>query len=213
MEDPRYILEKAAEQRVSCEVLPRAGGSSPGEVLRVERGGVVVLAPELRMNGGEDVRVWFTLDGVPHTFEASVIRTGVPVPDRSQNGYLLGFLDGWTRGEARATPSHGLDLVILPPNGPGISLIHDPGRLVDLSVDTLVFTLPADHTMVFVTGSQARLRYLVPGESPHEVAARILNRVTNENVLLYTVRIDAVEDPEVHRRLVAVLQKSTGARG
>jgi len=210
MEDPKYILEKAAEQRLPCEVLPRAGGSSRGELLRVERGGVVVLAPNVRLVGGEDVRVWFTMDGVPHTFEASVIRTGVPVPDRSQHGFLLGFLDGWSRGDVKQASSQGLDLAILPPNGPGVSLIHGPGRLVELTVDAVVFTLPVEHTMVFVAGGKIRFRFLVPGEEPAEVAAHVQDLVHTDVHLLYTTRIDAIEDAEQHRRLVALLQRSQG---
>lgn len=221
MDDPRIILEKAADNRIGCEVLPRSGGWGRGELLRVERGGVVILAPDLRLAGGEDVRVWFTLEGVPHTFEASVIRTGVPVPDRSQHGYLLGFLDGWTRGEAASAgqsprpasppvPS-GTDVVILPPNGPGVSLVHGPGRLVDVSMDGLTFTLPSDYTLVFVVGGRVRFGFRVPGEEPHEISGRIHALVPAENHLLYTVQVEGVTDPELHRRLVAAVQRLVGA--
>ena len=210
MDDPRIILERAAEQRIGCEILPRMGSWSRAEILRVERGGVVVLAPQLRLSGGEDVRCWFSLAGEPHTFEASVIRTGVPVPDRSQNGYLLGFIDNWTQGDASRSTLHGLDLLILPPNGPGISLFHGPGRLVELSVDKLTFTLPADHTLVFVAGGQCSLRMQVPSEPTREVWARIHNLVPGESHMLYSAEIEGVQDQEAHRRLVTALQRGMG---
>ncbi len=202
MEDPRRILEQAAERRVACEILPRSGGWSRGQVVRVEPGGVVVHAPELRLAGGEDVRCWFSLEGTPRSFEASVIRTGVPVPDRSQHGVLLGFIDGWTVGEqlGAAGGDHGLDLGILPPNGPDISLIHGPGRLVELSVDSLSFSLPSDHILVFVQGAGTRLRFAMPGEPEQLVDARVRSVVSGETHMLYHVDVLGIEDPERYRQ-------------
>ncbi len=215
MDDPRRILEQAAEHRVACEILPRTGGWASGQILRVERGGVVIHAPDLKLGGGEDVRCWFSYDGISYTFEASVIRAGVPVPDRSQHGFLLGFLDGWATGEAppvRPSPADGgLDLLVLPPNGPGVSLLAGPARLLEVSVDGVTFTLPKDHTLVFVEGGSTRLRFLAPGEAPHDVDARVATLVPGEGCLIYTVAVCGVQDPEPHRRVVAVLQRALEA--
>lgn len=211
MEDPRRILEQAAERRVACEILPRSGGWSRGQVVRVEPGGVVVHAPDLRLTGGEDVRCWFTLDTTPRSFEASVIRTGVPVPDRSQYGVLLGFIDGWTAGEPPPTSDHGLDLCILPPNGPGISLVRGPGRVVELSVGGLSFTLPSDHIMVFVEGAGTTLRFTMPGEEGQEVGARVRSVLAGESHMLYHLEIVGIEDPEAYRHVVHALQRATEA--
>lgn len=208
MEDPRRILEHAAERRVPCEILPRTGGWSRGQLVRVEPGGVVVHAPELRVSGGEDVRCWFNLDGSPRSFEASVIRTGVPVPDRSQHGVLIGFIDGWTVGDDASAPDHDLELSILPPNGPGISLLSGPGRLMELSVDGISFTLPADHILVFVEGAGTRLRLAMPGEPPQEVDARIGSVLTGETHVLYQVEVRGISDPESYRQLVTALQRA-----
>ncbi len=213
MEDPRRILEQAAEQRVGCELLPREGGWSRGQLVRVEPGGVVVYAPDLRLSGGEDLRCWFSLDGLPRSFEASVIRAGVPVPDRSQHGFLLGFIDNWTQGEAKASSGHGLDLLILPPNGPGISLLHGPGRLMELSVDVFTFTMPAQHTLVFVEGGSTRLRLVMPGEPQQDVGARIRSLVPGDSHMLYTVEVAGVEEPGTYRRIVAALQRALEPAG
>jgi hypothetical protein len=212
MEDPRRILEQAAERRVACEILPRNGGWSRGQLVRVEPGGVVVHAPDLRLSGGEDVRCWFTLDTIPRSFEASVIRTGVPVPDRSQFGVLLGFIDGWTTGERPSAGERGLDLSIVPPNGPGISLVHGPGRLVELSVDGLSFTLPAEHIMVFVEGAGTTLRFAMPGESEQEVGARVTSVLGGETHMLYHVEVLGIGDPEAYRQVVHALQRAAEAR-
>ncbi|MBN1335888.1 MAG: hypothetical protein JXB39_08010 [Deltaproteobacteria bacterium] len=215
MEDPRRVLEQAAERRVACEILPRQGGCASGQILRVERGGVVVHAPDLCAAGGEDVRCWFAFDGTSYTFEASVIRAGVPVPDRSQHGFLLGFLDGWTTGEApplhTARESEGLDLLVIPPNGPGVSLLAGPARLLEVSVNGVTFTLPKDHKLVFVEGGSTRLRFVVPGEDPEEVDARVSTLVSGEGCLIYTVSVSGVRDPEPHRRMVAALQRALEA--
>ncbi len=209
MEDPRRILEQAAERRVACEILPRSGGWSRGQVVRVEPGGVVVHAAELRLASGADVRCWFSLDGTPRSFEASVIRVGVPVPDRSQFGVLLGFIDGWTAGEQPSASDHSFDLSIVPPNGPGISLIHGPGRVVELSVDGLSFTLPSDHILVFVEGAGTQLSYAMPGEPTQEVEARVSSVLAGETHMLYHVEITSTDDPEAYRRVVDALQRAT----
>jgi hypothetical protein len=215
MVDPRRILEQAAERRVACEILPRPGGWASGQLLRVERGGVVVHAPDLRLGGGEDVRCWFSFDGVSYTFEASVIRAGVPVPDRSQHGFLLGFLDGWATGEAppvhTSPKAEGLDLLVLPPNGPGVSLLAGPARLLEVSVDGVTFTLPKDHTLVFLEGGSTRLRFVAPGEPVQEVDARVATLVPGDACLIYTVTVSGVQDPEPHRRVIAVLQRAIEA--
>ena len=208
MEDPRRILEQAAERRVACEILPRNGGWSRGQVVRVEPGGVVVHAPELRLAGGEDVRCWFSLDGVPRSFEASVIRAGVSVPDRSQFGVLLGFIDGWTVGEQPPAGDHGLDLSIVPPNGPGISLLNGPGRLVELSVDGLSFTLPSDHILVFVEGAGTLLAFGTPGQAVQEVEARVSSVLSGETHMLYHLEITGIDDPEAYRHLVDALARA-----
>jgi hypothetical protein len=209
MEDPRRILEQAAERRVACEILPRSGGWNRGQVVRVEPGGVVVHAPSIRLSGGEDVRCWFSLEGTPRSFEASVIRTGVSVPDRSQFGILLGFIDGWTVGERPSAGDQGLDLLIVPPNGPSISLVHGPGRLVELGVDGLSFTLPADHTLVFVEGAGTRLGFASQDGPEQQVEARVSSVLAGETHMLYHLEVTGIDDPESYRHMIDALQRAT----
>jgi hypothetical protein len=206
MEEPRKALEQAAERRVACEVLPRRGGWSRGQIVRVEPSGVVLNVPGLRLTCGEDLRCWFSLDGQPRSFEASVIRTGVPIPDRSQFGLLLGFIDGWRVGAEGSSTEHGLDLSILPPNGPGLSLVHGPGRLVEISVAGLSFTLPAGNVLVFVEGCATRLRLCLPGEPDQEVEARIHSVHPGETHMLYRVDFLGIRDVGAFRKGVHALQ-------
>lgn len=204
-EDPRQILEKAAERRAPCELLPRRGGWGHGLIQRVERGGIVLLVPTLTLQAGEDLRCWLALDGRSFTFQASVIRTGIAVSDRSQKGYLLGFIDSWTSRETAPNQLHGLDLAILPPNGPPLSLVHGPAHLVDLSVDSVSFTLPSEHKLVFVRGGEVRLRYSIPGLPNHEAGGHVSELVPGEALLIYTLRLDAVSDTDLHRKVATTI--------
>lgn len=206
--DPRRILEKAAEQRQACEILPRKGGWTRGSLLRIDRAGVVVLIPDLRLASGEDVRCWFVLDGIPYTFEASIIRTHLPVPDRSQIGYLLGFIDEWTRGDSASNGEHGIDIKIFPPNGPGISLVHGPGRIMELLLNNIGFTLPTAYTLVFIEGSKCKLKFIMPGEDSIEVEGKIVSRTPSESHSLYHLTIEGVERIESYRRVNSALQKA-----
>lgn len=204
--DPRRILEEAAQRRLPCELLLRRGGWARGMLLRVEKGGVVIGVPGRRFAGGEDVRVWLALDDVPYTFEASVIRTGVPVPDRSQDGLLLGFIDGWTEGPAAAAGAQGRVVEILPPNGPAVSLLRPPAQLVELSLDGLAFTVPADFKLIFVENGTVGLRLGAPGLPLVEGSARVQTLAPGEGYLLYGLRFEDTGDPAAHRRVVETLR-------
>ena len=128
--DPRRILEEAAQHRQACEIQVRGEGWIRGVVVRVERGGLVLTTADRRFIGGEDLRVWLSFESKYYTFQASVIRAGVPVPERSQDGLLLGFIDNWAEADSRSggsAPEHKVELV--PANGPAISLLQDPVRL------------------------------------------------------------------------------------
>ena len=83
--DPRRILEDAAQHRQACEIQVRGEGWIRGQVIRVERAGLVVTASDRRFVGGEDLRIWMAVETKQYTFQASVIRAGVPVPERSQD--------------------------------------------------------------------------------------------------------------------------------
>jgi hypothetical protein len=208
-EDPRRVLERAAELRLACEVMPRNGGWRRGQVIRVERGGVVLLLPGTgrALSGGVDLRCWMTVDGQPYTFEASVLRTGAPVPDRSQDGVLLGFLDGWRRADRVAG---ALVLELLPPNGGPVSLLSGAARLVDLGPAEWSFSAPSDFALVFVEHGAVRLRLGLPDRAPMEVGARVGALSRGDGHLLYGLRIEQVEDGERYRDLVAGIRAALG---
>ncbi len=207
MEDPRRVLEAAAEQRLACEVLPRNGAWLRARVVRVERGGIVLtLAPGV-LSGGVDVRCWLTVEGVSYTFEASVLRAGVTVPDRSQDGVLLGFLDGWRRAER--VPGT-LVLEVLPPNGGPVSLIHGEARVVDVAPGEWTVTAPLDFRLVLVEHGQVRLRIGLPDRAPMELGARVATLSRGESHLLYALKIEQVEDAGRYRDLVDGVRQTLG---
>ncbi len=207
MDDPRRVLEDAAEQRLAVEVLPKNGAWRRGRVIRVERGGIVLTVPGAALSGGTDVRCWLTVNGQSYTFEASVLRAGVPVPDRSQEGVLLGFLDGFRRAER-----HGgtLQLDVVPHNGRPISLIDGAARLVELDPREWTITAPTDFNLIFVEGGTVRLRLGLPDRAPMEVGARVHRLSRADGHLLYRLRIEAVEDAERYREIVDGIRKQLG---
>jgi hypothetical protein len=205
--DPRRILEEAAQHRQACEIQVRGEGWIRGQVVRVERGGLVVTASDRRFFGGEDARVWLAVESKYYTFQASVIRAGVPVPERNQDGLLLGFIDNWAESEARSAAvnnpvgqSHVVELV--PSNGPAISLLEAPVRLVDLAIDGLSFSVPDDFKLIFVESGSITVRLGAVGKSPIEVHARVGDLSAGEGYRLYGLYFEGVEDPEQHRELI-----------
>jgi len=201
-DDPRRVLEEAARRRTTCEVLPRTGGSwCQGRFVRVEKAGVVLIA-DGGFSGGEDVRVWFTIDQQPWTFEASILRAGVSVPDRSRNGLMLGFIDGWEKGEPIREPAAGLGITVLPPNGRGLELMGGKVRLVALEVDTLSFAVPRGVAMKFVEGGTVRLRFRRPSATDHLVNGLVRKLSPGEEHYLYEIRFAEVADPEAHPKVV-----------
>lgn len=192
---------------MACEVLPRAGAWRHAQVLRVERGGVVLRTLGPPLEGGADVRCWVRVDGVPYTFEASVLRSGVPIPDRSQAGVLLGFLDGWRRAD---DGRGGLVLEALPANGRPVDLLDGEARLVDLHPDEWTLTAPTRFTLVFVEGSAVRLRLGLPDRAPLEVGARVRRLSRGDGHLLYGLSIERVEDPARYGELLAAVRVALG---
>lgn len=205
--DPRRVLREAADRRVPCELLPRGGTATRGTVVRVEPAGVVITVPGRRFAGGEDLRVWLAVDGRPYSFEACVLRAGVPVPDRSQDGLMLGFIDGWTEGTDPNAGLAGCLVQVLPPNGPPISLLDPPARVVDVSLRELAFTVPASFTLVFVTQGTVRVRLGTPGRPPVELAARVHTLAPGEGSILYGLAFEGVDDPEALRDIAEDLDR------
>lgn len=206
MDDPRRTLQAAADARVTVDVLPRNGAAGRGQIVRVERGGVVLSLAGAAPAAGTDLRVWLTVDGVAWTFEASVLRAGVSVPDRSQGGVLLGFIDGWRR----ATEGVGGRVVLeaLPPTGGAVSLTQGEVRIVDLHPDEWVVSAPSGFHLVFVEGGALRLRLGSPEGPPMEVGAEVRELSYGHGHLLYRLGILEIGDPARYTAIVASLRKT-----
>jgi hypothetical protein len=206
--DPRRILEEAAEERSACEIQVRGEGWIRAQVIRVERGGLVVTTGERRFVGGEDVRIWLAFESKFYTFQASVIRAGVPVPERNQEGLLLGFIDNWGEAESRnpeQNVNHCVELV--PASGPAISLLGEPVRLVDLAIDGLSFSVPDDFKLIFVQSGEITVRLGSKGTDAIEVRARVNDLSAGEGYRLYGLHFEGVEDPDRHRELVEAIRQ------
>lgn len=207
MDDPRRLLETAAEERTACEVLPRAGVWARGTVIRVERGGLVLLMSGATPAAGTDVRCWLTVAGQPWTFEASVLRAGVPVPDRSQGGILLGFVDGFRKADR---VGGAVRLEALPATGGPVSLVEGAVRIVDLHPQEWTVSAPNDFRLVFAHGGTIRLRLGLPDRAPMEVDARVSTLSRGDGHLLYGLSIEAVEDGERYREIVVGMREVLG---
>jgi hypothetical protein len=171
----------------------------------VEKGGVVMVAPDLR--SGADVQCWLTVDGVAYSFEASVLRTGVPVPDRSQDGVMLGFLDAWRRA---ARPPSGLVVEVLPATGGPVSLLHSEARIVELGSQEWTITTPSHFALVLVQHGQVRLRIALPDQSPMEIGARVMTMSHGDGHLLYALQITQVDDPHRYQQMLTGLRQTLG---
>lgn len=207
--DPRRILDDAAQERVVCELLPRRGGVIRARLVRIERTGLVVTVPQRSVTAGADLRVWFRLRGTAYAFEASAVRVGVPVPDRSADGVLLGFLDGF-REDAHAAGSgaSGRRFALLPPSGRAISLLEPPARVVHLGVESATFTLPADFRLVFVHSGRVTVELAVPGGAPVAARASVRALSKGDGYLLYDLFFEEVDDAQAWRATVEPLARS-----
>jgi hypothetical protein len=178
-----------------------------GSVVRVERGGVVVAVPSRQLSSGSDVRVWVPLD--PHTwvFQATVLRTRLPVPGREEEGVLLGYIDRFERDDVEVSANSGRRLDLIPSKGRGISLLRAPARLVHLGLEGMTFTLPATSKLVFVDNAEMQvvLSDRAAGQCVATARVRSLSRVDGQ--LLYDLAWVDVDAPDRMRVLIQVLRE------
>ena len=206
-QDPRRVLEEAALSRAVCELMVRGGGVCRARVVRVEKGGVIVSTEQRSFQGGEDLNVWLQGTEQSYRFEASVIRAGVPVPDRGPGGLMLGFIDRFTV-EDRDARKDGHIVQILPPSGPPISLLEPPARLLQLALDGLVFSMPRTAKLVFVQSGQVQVELGTRGQQSCRVGARVRTLSTGDDYLLYDLDFEGVSSPEQHRTLVRLISET-----
>jgi hypothetical protein len=203
MDDPRRILERAAEARAAVEVVPRGGAWSRATVVRVERGGIVLSFQGSSPAAGTDLRCWIRVDGQAFTFEASVLRAAVPVPDRTQGGALLGFLDGFRR----ANPARGgLTIEALPATGGAVNLVDGLVRVVEVDPRTWSVAAPAEFSLVFAHQGRLRLRFGTDDRAPMEVEAVVSSVSRGESEIFYGLTIGGVEDRERYAELITAVR-------
>lgn len=204
-EDPRRVLDRAAQARATCHLLARGQAVVTGSVVRVERGGVVVSVPNRTLPSGADVKVWVALDADTWEFHATVLRTRLSVPVLDSEGVMLGYIDRFKRESEAPSGGTGRRLDLIPSSGRGVSLLRPPARLVHVGLDGLTFTLPAGSKLVFV--ENATMQVVLSDRSAGTCAAtarvRSLNRV--EGSLLYDLSWVDVDAPDRLRVLVQVL--------
>ncbi|MCP4808619.1 MAG: hypothetical protein GY913_08335 [Proteobacteria bacterium] len=206
---PKAILDEAARQRCGCQLRVRRGSWTPGAFVRVDNSGVILKAEGLTLHGGEDVHVWFQHEGRTCTFDASVLRTGVPIPDRSSNGLLLGFIDSFVDGTDERPETDGgpeLALEVLPPNGRGIDLFGPGCQIMVLGVDELTFSISRDQALKFVEGGRIRVRFRGVGEDL-VATGRVQALSASDGHYLYGVHFEAVENPEHHVQVLEVFRQ------
>lgn len=205
-EDPRSILDGAARDRLACQLRATRGDWIDGSFVRVDKAGVVVVVGAAAFSGGEDVWVWFAGDDGTWSFEASVLRAGVPVPDRSQFGLLLGFIDGFTDGSPVEVKGPRAGLRVVPANGRGLELVGGDARLVEVAVDHVSFTVPSAETLKFVEGGSVRLRFDVPGQPEHWVLGTVRRLAPGEGHYLYAVEFTEQGDEQAHLQAIEALR-------
>lgn len=202
--DPRRILDKGAQARASCHLLPRGASAVAGTLVRVERGGVIVAVPPRAIQNGADVRAWVPLDPDTWTFHATVLRTRLPVPDRSLEGVLLGYIDRFTKEGVQANTG-GRRLDLIPMTGRGVSLLRPPARVVQLGLDGLTFTLPSASKLVFVENAEMQVVLADRSAGTCAARARVRSLARVDGALLYDLEWLDVDDPDRLRVLVRVL--------
>ena len=190
MLDARTVLDDAARSRLPARLRTRNGSWAEASFVRVERSGVI-LTTDAGIAQGEEVLVWFAASDGAYTFEASVLRSGVPVPDRGINGLLLGFIEGFAAAQPEAEPAEGLQIEVLPSHGRGLRLFGDSARLVDLRPQELSFAVPSGVALKFVEGSTVRGRFSANDEQT-VVDAEVRELTPTEGHCLYALRFTGV---------------------
>ncbi len=200
MSDARSVLDDAARSRLPARIRTQGGSWSEASFVRVEKAGVI-LQTDGGIGQGEELLVWFNTESGAYTFAASVLRAGVPVPDRGINGLLLGFIEGF--GPATQEPVEGLQIEVLPPNGRGLRLIGGEARLVDLRPAELSFAVPTSVALKFIEGGAVRVRFSAAGdEAVVDAIVRELN--PSEGHCLYALRFLGVG--EDHLEIIEAFQ-------
>ena len=202
LDDTRKALEFAVGQRQPCHVGRPGGKWAEGTLYRLEAAGLVCSVPGHDLSGGEEVRLRFEVDECSHYFEASVLRTAVPVPDRGAHGVMLGFLSSIPMADSAQYPNCVLE-IRLP--GESISLLADPVKLIEVTSHQVAFEVPSSFPLVFVSDSVLHLCIAAPPVEPYELRGRVSGLVRGHRNLHYTIDLEQVERLDDHQRAISTL--------
>ena len=209
MTDTRRLLEKAVADRRSIGLADQAGTWVPAVLCRSEQAGVVCDAPGHHLRAGEEVRLRLDVDGTPLHFEATVLRVGVPVPDRGPHGLMLGFLSP-IPDFVPAPAGGGLVAEVVLPGGGSVRLLEAPLRLLELSIRKIRFEAPASYPVVFAEGGALVLSLgSSPGETT-ELRGRVQAVMRGEAHVLYAVEVEEVADRDRHQRALGGIRAALG---
>lgn len=176
----------------------------------MEPNGVIVNVPGHGLRGGEEVRIWFEDQGGSRLYEATVLRTGVQVPDRGDTGLLLGFLSS-VPAPVTAKPTGPIPVVeVRFATGAPLSLLSPPIDLMRLEVGYLEIQVPRQFTVVFANEGSLRLRVGVDAERATEAKGRVRLAATSDAHLMYRIDIEQIEDGEAWQRAVVAVREARG---
>ncbi len=175
-------------------------------MVRVEQAGLVIDGGDIRFEQGTDWCVWFTFDSRSYRFDASVLETGVALPNRAQGGVLLGFIDGWSSENA---PGPQVAMRLFTPTGASFAFDEADTHWVEATLDRIAFTLPANNPMAFVEGTALRLELGADSQPTLNLGTRVLRRTISEGHCLYELAVDSVSDPESWREKLAQISPAS----
>jgi hypothetical protein len=203
MDDARRVLQMAAEMRTPISLSTGDDRGVLAELVRVEPGGVVVDGGDNCFPTGTDWRGWFSFGGRSYRFTASVLELGAMLPNRTQSGVLLGYIDGWSSEQAT---TRSVTLTVFGPGGLPLPIGKDAARCVEASPKRLAFTLPADSPVAFVEGGTVQVEICLTEQAPIGLSACVVSRVETEGHALYALVIETVSDPQSWRSLLTTLE-------
>ncbi len=210
MDDWRRRLEDAVRDRAAIQV-GRAGRPLRDAVpVRGEAAALLCSVPGHDLHGGEEIVIVIVGGGEPCHLRGTVLRCGVPVPDRGSHGVLLGFLQPAAEPPAPDAAPPAVVLEALVSGGRRIALTAPPWRVVGLSAHQLQLQVPRDFSVVFPVHGALHLRIGASAAAVHGVRGRVETQSTTDTHLLYGVQLDEVEDHQAHAAVVAAVRVALG---
>lgn len=197
MEPWKPTLEAAVRRRDAFRLSRDGRRWIAGSFVRMDESGLVCRLPKHDLRGGEAVRLLCEAAEEMLALRATVLRCGVPIPDRGAQGIALGFLSA--QAPVQLERPAGVDARLVLSGGVCISLIHSELRLLDLGPDGLQLEAPRQHGLVFARDAELEIR-LVQGEEHTSARLRIESISQTRSSQVYSASWIDVADQEAHAR-------------